>query len=115
MGARSNPELEAALKRSVEALGKNLGAISHCGAVEVGPRELRDALQGPAQIIRKQERERVKEALGDARESAWGTENFLGKVLRWEGSDEDELAEAIEDAEKVCTALNAIFEEDSDV
>jgi hypothetical protein len=39
-------------------------------------------------------------------ESAYCVEEFLRKVTAWEGSAEDELAEAIEEAEKLCAALD---------
>jgi hypothetical protein len=39
-------------------------------------------------------------------EDAYYVEQFLKKVLSWQGSDEEELAEAIESAEKLCAALD---------
>lgn len=54
--------------------------------------------------IRSQERQRLKEA----REDAYCVEEFLRKVTAWEGAAEDELAEAIESAEKLTAALDTL-------
>lgn len=50
-------------EEAVEALGKSLGAMSHCGALEIGPIEVRKALEAAAPAICAQERERVDAAL----------------------------------------------------
>ena len=44
----------------------------------------------------------------DLRESAYCVEEFLRKVLSWEGCAEDELAEAIEEAEKLTGHFEAL-------
>lgn len=41
-------------------------------------------------------------------ENAYCVEEFLRKVLSWEGCAEDELAEAIEAAEKLCGHFEAL-------
>lgn len=60
------------------------------------------AVAAAAPAIRSQERERLKGTV----EEAYCVEEFLRKVTAWEGSAEDELAEAIEAAEKLTAALD---------
>lgn len=53
----------------------------------------------------------LAEAAGDKvkelHEHACGLDEFLLKVTQWEGSAEDELGEAIEDAEKLAAATDS--------
>lgn len=74
------------------------GQIMHCES----HREAGEIIAAIYDRGAEQERERSKALVEDA----YCVEEFLRKVLKWEGSAEDELAEATEAAEKLCAALD---------
>lgn len=64
--------------------------------------DLRRDLPKIIEQARQEEREKVQALY----EHACGVEEFLRQVTEWKGCAEDELAEAIEDAEKLTAALD---------
>lgn len=95
MGKVKQPQ-EMTLRESVEALAKH--QTEHDLDCEEG---------GPSDRCAPCLAAAAVEKVTALYESACGVEEFLRKVMQWKGSDEDELSQAIEEAEELTAALDS--------